>query len=196
MSFFYSSFNPFGSYDGFDGYDSRDRYANRAEKSVAAQKREDEAKDKFDYLRGQMELAYYENTMSLIGLALLPKSTSPLKLLSSDMLSNILSYANIKPRGSHVNKAVEGRASLGGGKGTTDIVPYAGWRDEKRKKNKASDDTDLNLADFDTFEPGEKIIIPLAKPNLHLTGPCYKGKFICMFVHMICHFCCYHYLCI
>lgn len=35
---------------------------------------------------------------------------------------------------------------------------------------------DINLGDFSIYRPGEKIVISLAAPSEHLTGPCWRGE--------------------
>jgi len=39
-----------------------------------------------------------------------------------------------------------------------------------------AEDNDLDLSDVCLYKPGSKIIIPLAKPNFHLTQQCYRGE--------------------
>eukprot|EP01083_Nonionella_stella_P160624 525279_1 len=138
------------------------------EKSAAATRRENEAKSKFTYLKGQMHLAVYENTMTTISMGRLskPNNNSPLKLLSGDVLKQVLEYAGIKPKKKDVKEAVSGR-----GLGTLAIVPFVGY--EKNGRG-FQDETGLNLADPNLLLPGSKICFPLSKPNLHLTGPCYR----------------------
>lgn len=150
--------------DEYECERERNPWADRAEKSTAASRRENEAKGKFDFLRSQMELALYENTMTTIGLACHATSKSPLKLLPKDVMEHVLGFSGCtKPTRSAVKTAAAGRSGLA-------IVPLVGWR---QKKN-APDETPLNLADVSLFQPGIKIVIPLTKPNLHLTGPCYR----------------------
>jgi len=155
-----------------------DRWANASEKSAAAIRREDEAKDKFDHLKSQMELALYENTMTMIGLAIHAKESnkSPLKLLSSDVMEHVLGFAACtKPMGASVKSIATGRTG-----GSLAIVPFEGWGSAaapsklRSEKKNAPDEAPLNLADMSMYQPGCKIIIPLTKPNLHLTGPCYR----------------------
>ena len=141
------------------------RYAS--EKSAAARRREAEAKNKFIYLKSQMDLALYENTMTVIGLGQLSKAKSPIKLLSSDTLEHVLAYAGIKPKGANVRAVAKSRGK--------DLAI-----------NVKTEDARLNLADMNVLQPGTKLTIPLTKPNLHLTGPCYRGKgFVCVLFQSI-----------
>jgi hypothetical protein len=34
----------------------------------------------------------------------------------------------------------------------------------------------LDLTDLSIYRSGEVIVIPLTKPNEHLTGPCWRGE--------------------
>jgi hypothetical protein len=85
----------FGTYgDDFGGYN---RWAGASEKSKAALRREAKARDKFDYVRDQMELANYENVMTMIGLACHPtRTTSPLRILPNAILSTVMQYAGYR----------------------------------------------------------------------------------------------------
>ena len=105
-----------------------------------------------------MDLALYENTMTVIGLGQLSKSKSPIKLLSSDTLEHVLAYAGIKPKCANVKAVAKSRGK--------DLAI-----------NVKTEDARLNLADMNVLQPGTKLTIPLTKPNLHLTGPCYRGGF-------------------
>lgn len=40
----------------------------------------------------------------------------------------------------------------------------------------AAEDNDLDQSNVSLYKPGSKIIIPLAKPNFHLTQQCYRGE--------------------
>ena len=110
------------------------------------------------YLKSQIDLALFENTMTVIGLGQLNKSKSPIKLLSSDTLEHVLAYAGIKPpKGANIKAVAKSRGK--------DLAI-----------NVKTEDARLNLADMNVLQPGTKLTIPLTKPNLHLTGPCYRGK--------------------
>jgi len=159
-------------------YEEDNRWANASEKSAAAIRREDEAKDKFDHLKSQMELALYENTMTMIGLVTHAKesNTSPLKLLSSIGMEHVLEFAACtKSNGAGAKSITVGRTG-----GSLAIVPFAGWESAatpsklRIEKKNAPGEAQLKLAGMSMYQPGCKIIIPLAKLNLHLTGPCYR----------------------
>lgn len=197
--FYYPMFRIVGGFDDFYGGGGRGRYANRAEKSTAASRREVEVRSNFDYLRSQMDLAVYENAATAIGLGCVHRgpddprgaNASPLRLLPPDVLEHVLGYALVRPRGTaDVRRAVAEKERTG----TNAIVPLEGRRGGAPKKKKRGggkgggdgDDgaeagggggTVTNLADASIFVPGAKIVIPLAEPNQHLTGPCYRGEF-------------------
>ena len=121
-----------------------------------------------------MDLALFENTMTIIGLGQRNKSKSPLKLLSSDTLKNVLAYAGIKPKGKKIKRIAKGRGE------DLALRPFVGYTGTHFKSLKHKDETRLNLADMNVLQPGSKLTIPLTKPNLHLTGPCYRGKKFCL----------------
>lgn len=169
-------YNPYVEVDyGFAG-----RYSRRAEKSAAATRREGEAKSKFDYLRAQMELATHDNVMTTIGLSVQPRASnrSPLRSLPPDVMRKVLGYAGIdKPKGTTiVKRAARARDASGGA-----IAPYDGFFEATKSPRSAKvgeEEIMLNLIDMSLFQAGSKIVFPLTKPNLHLTGPCYRGEFI------------------
>ena len=139
-------------------------WANAREKSAAAMHREDDARSKFDYLASQMNMAIIENTKVMIGLGCQPKSESPLKVLSSDLVDHIMGYVGLEPP-SDPRIAME-RSGLG-------IIPYEGWQ-RLRTGGLDHDTGGVDLANLNLFQPGKKIIIPFSKPNHHLTQPCYR----------------------
>ena len=126
-----------------------------------------------DYLKGQVDLALYENMMTTLGLASHAKSQSPLRLLSSDVMDQVYEYAAFdKPKTKGVKAAAKARAN-----GSLAIVPFEGWQGKSKKgKKNASKEDEMNMADLGFFTPGRKIVFPLTLPSLHLTGPCYRGK--------------------
>ena len=64
---------------------------------IEAANAEIKARDKFDYVRDQMELANYENVMTMIGLACHPtRGSSPLRKLPNVVLSNVMEYAGYR----------------------------------------------------------------------------------------------------
>ena len=145
-------------------------HRSRREKSIAAQRRESQAMAMFKFLDSQMKLAMYENVMTTIGLASHARSKSPLKLLSSDVIDQVLAYAgHKKPSSKDVKAANEWRKK----QRTLAIVPLA-----ETQSLKEADITHLNLADTSLFRTGAKIVIPLLTPEHHLTQPCWRGKFL------------------
>jgi hypothetical protein len=67
------------------------------ELDLEAANAEIKARDKFHYVRDQMELANYENVMTMIGLACHPtRGSSPLRTLPNAVLSNVMEYAGYR----------------------------------------------------------------------------------------------------
>ena len=129
-------------------------WSHANEKSVAAQGREDQARGRFDHLKNQMDLALYENTMTTIGLACHAKSDSPLKLLPTDVLDNILAFAGCtKPLLIRAVKSTLARRTA------NEIVPFAGLRTPENQ---------LNLGDVSLFHPGSKLVIPFSKVSMNI----------------------------
>ncbi|KAL9187871.1 hypothetical protein ACHAXT_006249 [Thalassiosira profunda] len=164
-------------YDGYGGYEGRGRYGYMNEKSAASSRREKDAKDLFDRLKGQVDLALYENTMTTLGLACHARSQSPLRLLAKDVMDQVLEYAGCaKPTCAGVKRAAKIRSERADG--SLAIVPRLA------KKKGAPEEDPMDFSDLDFFTasarpdsycfPGRKIVFPLTLPNLHLTGPCYR----------------------
>ena len=126
-----------------------------AEKSAAAQRRENEAKNKFNYLNNQMDLALYENTMTTIGLACHAKSDSPLKLLPQGVMNSVLAFVGCTKPG--LMPGV--KASLDRRTNNNAIVPFAGL---------GTPESQLNLGDVSLFHPGSKLVIPFSKVSMNI----------------------------
>ena len=105
-----------GMFFGDEYFGGYNRWAGASEKSKAALRREAKARDKFDYIRDQkMELANYENVMTMIGLACHPtRGSSPLRTLPNAILTTVMEYAGYR------NPSTPGLFSIESMNGTTD----------------------------------------------------------------------------
>lgn len=83
-----------------------------------------------------------------------PKSRSLLKSLPGILLEGICQFAGLPSAQSKAATVAPAADSIRGRGGVQDI----------------------NLGEFSIYRPGEKIVIPLAAPNEHLTGPCWRGE--------------------
>lgn len=158
---------------GYTGWESKDStYRDSSVKSKVALQREVEAKAKFDYVRDQMELALYENLVTMIGLAF-RRLDLPL-----DVLTGVLKYAGYKQEmvvnADGLRRAAAGRR-ICFGSDSTKIVPFAGY-EPTHKNCSRLDLSDINLSDMNMFRRGDKIVIELTEPDFHLTKPCYRGE--------------------
>ena len=171
----------------------RHHSAGRPDKSAAAKRREKECQDLFDYLKAQMDVAIYENTMTMLALGRKGASESCLRHLSDDTFSQVLDFAGVKkPTGSAVKLFASRRPT-----GTNEIIPLVGYSARPRTEKNP---TTMNLADSTLFEAGAKISvsvngfvvrschdspltfyrllhkyqIEISQPDLHITGPCWS----------------------
>ena len=119
------------------------------------------------------------------------KSPSLLKVLPESAIESIYEFATLpKPRlrpslaaatssSAAVAAAAKHRSSSGTCQGhTVNRVGYAESDDGKENmpvKKKQS----IELKDFRIYNPSKKIVIPLATPDKHLTGPCQRGRRSC-----------------
>ena len=94
-----------------------------------------------------------------------PKSESHLKSLPDISIENIFQFAGLpaaKPR-PVVPTAATARSNVARANNDHIVRSTGGGRE------------DVNLSDFGIYCPGRKILIPLAPPSEHLTGPCWRG---------------------
>ena len=174
-----------------------------AEKSHNAQCRELETKKKFDSYRLQMETAMAENTINELRES---ESTHPIKLAPTILMNNIFGYVfGPKYKGKEVEEdtfadappaaaasssmatttsSKRGRARKAVNYSELNIEDSGHKSNKKASKKGAVEKKDLgesgiDFAEKSLYEPGSKIVIPLAKPNFHLAGPCFRGKCHC-----------------
>lgn len=126
--------------------------AGRPDKSEAAKRREKEVQDKFNFLKAQMDVACWENTMTMLALGRKGASESCLRHLSDDMFAQVLDFAGVKkPSGSAVKLFASRRST-----GTNEIIPFVGY---SARAQRAKNPPTMNLADSTLFVAGTKISV-------------------------------------
>ncbi|KAL3777540.1 hypothetical protein ACHAWO_005959 [Cyclotella atomus] len=127
-----------------------------SEKSSSTKRNERIANDKFNTVKHQVETVLAEMSKVTIKLGCLPESESPLAQLPSILFSHICSYAGLpepvtrpKPMSMPVVQ--------------TKMTSRSGRVIKK---------VDYSELAIDSL--GSKIAIPLLKPNVHLTAPCWR----------------------
>lgn len=128
------------------GYEEVNPWANRSEKSGCAQGREDIAKRKFEDVKQKLESALFDSAKIIIALGCRPDSDSPLKLLPAVSIQQIFDFLPKPPSSTPPLFASPPPAS----------------------------EDEVDLTDISLYKPGNKIVVPLTKPNLHLTAPCWR----------------------
>lgn len=92
-----------------------------------------------------------------------PNSQSPLKILPGILIESICGFAGLpeaKPRPATVAAAAaQPRWPV--------PIPVA--------RGRTRDQNGVDLTDFSIYRSGELITIPMATPNEHMTGPCWRG---------------------
>ncbi|KAL7517815.1 hypothetical protein ACHAWX_002703 [Stephanocyclus meneghinianus] len=180
-----------------------DPWANRREKSSASEWREKMAMRKFNDVKDQVDHALLEKTKLIVKLGCLSRSKSLLKDLPNILVEHICGFAGL-PEGKPRPIAAVGRVSgctfaVGASSSskyrnadsrrTARRVNYSeleidedGFDMNEKKASRKEDDVGqeqayVDLTDLGIYRTGEKIVIPLTKPNEHLTGPCWRADF-------------------
>ncbi|KAL3784879.1 hypothetical protein HJC23_012482 [Cyclotella cryptica] len=183
----------FGSY-------AYDPWANRREKSSASEWREKLAMQKFKDVQDKVKHALMEKTKLVVKLGCLPKSLSPLKDLPDILVEHICGFAGL-PEGKPRPIAAMGwvpSSAFAAGIGSSSTSRSTVYRRSARRVNYSELDVDedgfemnetqaakknddvleeevhVDLTDLSIYRTGEKIVIPLTKPNEHLTAPCWR----------------------
>ena len=100
----------------------------------------------------QMDVAIYENTMTMLALGRKGASESCLRHLSDDMFTQVLDFAGVKkPSGSTVKLFASRRPTE-----TNEIIPLVGY---STRPPRAKNPPTMNLADSTLFEAGAKISV-------------------------------------
>lgn len=158
-------FNPFsmllGSMLMGAYHDDYDPWANRREKSAAAQSRENYAVAEFYSIKSVVEKVMLEKAKVTVKLGCHSKSPSLLKTLPGILVEDICQFAGL-PKATPRPAVAAAPAVRAAARDSNVISSTGGGRE------------DVNLGDFSLYRPGDKITIPLLSPNDHLTGPCWR----------------------
>jgi len=176
-----------------------DPWAGRREKSSASESRERLVMRKFNDVKATVEGALMEKTKATVKLGCLPNSQSLLKSLPRDLIEQICVLAGLPVGKPRPVAAVAASASstvavavAGSSRRTVRKVNYSELNidqegrdvnEKKAAKKRPADESQkdeeqepLDLTDLSIYRSGEVIVIPLTKPNEHLTGPCWRGE--------------------
>jgi len=114
---------------------------------------------------------------------------TPLKAVPTVVMNNVLSFVfgkNYKGLDTEKEQSVAVAASAssksagtGGGRRARKKVNYSEMNVDKMgndltKVSKAEVEADIDFNDMTLYEPGNKVTIPLTRPDYHLTQPCFR----------------------
>ena len=150
----------------FDEYWGYNPWRNASEKSQAAERREQDARTKFDGIRQRLEHALVNNKLRMVKLGC-KDDASPLNVLPDLVLENIFGF--VKPSEFDAFDMAPVRVSK---KKPMILNPAAGAAAAPAATLEESPPSSSSLAlDINAlYEPGRKHIIPLLIPSEHLTG--------------------------
>ena len=181
-----------------DEYDPFDPWAGRAEKSSSAQHRENAALAKFERARRKVENAIVNNKVRVVQLGCKPGSNSPFLRLPEVAVEHIFEFLRgekkVEADGNETTSSMAAVGTTGATATEAFHVPdraslpsataNKAFRDPKRASlptvrpvGDGATESDTKKAPLDLkslYIPGNKIVIPLTKPNCHLTAPCWR----------------------
>jgi hypothetical protein len=170
--------------DGFFHNDGADWQSMCSEKSRHAERREREAMVKFQAVRKKVTLASVKNRIRIVGLGCQHGSGSHFTCLPKVTIDHILDYYRGKEH-DELEKASDSEKKPETTVCAAPPLPPSGRISRRRvaavaaaaivnitKEESGKEDKPLNLNAL--YMPGSKIIIPLTKPDLHLTGACWR----------------------
>ena len=131
-------------------------WVHASEKSQAAERRERVVTEKFNNVKNEQERSLLENAKALLALGAQSESNSPLKLIPSTLICEILEFAQGEKKGNIGNDS----NNSAGGSATS--IPAV------------REDFGVNFSDMSMYTPGNKIVVPLTMPNTHLTGTYFR----------------------